>query len=153
MNFVLLDEILELEPGRRALARKVFSPDDDYLADHFPGYPVVPGVLLTEAMGQAGGWLILHHLDFSRLVLLVMIHNAKFRQIVLPGQEVLLEAELETVGESDFVARCRARVGRRTVADARLAYRGFPLPRAPGVADQLTGWARTTWARLRPDAS
>ncbi len=152
MNFVLVDEILELDPGRRALARKVFSSDDDYLADHFPGFPVVPGVLLTEAMGQTGGWLILHHLDFSRLVLLVMVQHAKFRQLVLPGQEVLLEAELETVGDADFVARCRARVGQRVVADARLAYRGFPLPRAPEVADQLTGWARSTWARLRPGA-
>ena len=152
MNFVLLDEILELEPGRRALARKVFPPDDDYLADHFPGFPVVPGVLLTEAMGQTGGWLILQHLDFSRLVLLVMIQHAKFRQFVLPGQEVLLEAELETAGDADFVARCRARVAKRVVADARLVYRAFPLPRSPGVAEQLTEWARSTWARLRPEA-
>lgn len=153
MRFVLLDEILELEPGRRALARKVFPPDDDYLADHFPGFPVVPGVLLTEAIGQTGGWLILHHLAFARLVLLVMVQHAKFRQIVLPGQEVQLEAELETAGEVDFVARGRARVGRRTVAEARLVYRAFPLPRDPEVAAGLTEWARTTWARLRPGAS
>jgi len=152
VRFVLLDEILELEPGRRALARKVFSPEDDYLADHFPGFPVVPGVLLTEAMGQTGGWLLLHHLDFSRLVLLVMVQHAKFRQLVLPGQEVLLEAELESIGESDYVARARARVGQRAVAEARLVYRGFPLPRAPGIADQLTAWARATWAQLRPEA-
>lgn len=152
MRFVLLDEILTLEPGRRASARKVFSPDDDYLADHFPGFPVVPGVLLTEAMGQTGGWLILHHLDFSRLVLLVMVQHAKFRQLVLPGQEVYLEAELESAGKDDFVARGRARVGRRAVADARLVYRAFPLPRSPEVALQLTEWARATWARLYPQA-
>jgi 3-hydroxyacyl-[acyl-carrier-protein] dehydratase len=149
MRFVLLDRILELEPARRLLGSKVFAAEDEYLADHFPGYPVVPGVLLTEAMGQAGGWLIQHHLGFSRLVLLVMIEHAKFRQLVLPGQEVLVEAELETTGEETFVARGRARVGRRLVAEARFAYRTFPLPRQPEVAQGLVDWAHATWARLR----
>ncbi len=151
MRFVLIDEILELEPGRRAVARKVFPPDDDYLADHFPGFPIVPGVLLTEAMGQTGGWLILHQLGFSRLVLLVMVHHAKFRRLVLPGQEVRFEAELESAGQNDFVARGQARVGSRSVAEARLHYRAFPLPRAPEVADRLQTWARSTWAQLRPE--
>jgi len=73
---------------------------------------------------------------------------------VLPGQEVVLHAELESAGESDFVARARARVGTRNVAEARLAYRSFPLPRDPALAEALLSWAHATYARLRPgDAS
>jgi 3-hydroxymyristoyl/3-hydroxydecanoyl-(acyl carrier protein) dehydratase len=153
MRFVLLDRVVALEPARRLRATKVFAPDDEYLADHFPGYPVIPGVLLTEAMGQAGGWLIQHHLGFSQLVLLVMIEHAKFRRPVLPGQELDIEAELEAPPSDGqaFVARGRARVGARLVAEARLAYRCFPLPRQPEVARALLDWAHATWARLRPE--
>jgi 3-hydroxyacyl-[acyl-carrier-protein] dehydratase len=151
MRFVLIDEMLELEPGKRALARVRFDSADEIFADHFPGFAVVPGVLLTEAIGQTGGWLILSGCDFSRLVLLVMIESAKFREPVLPGQEILLEAEIERSRGSAHVARGRARVGGRSgriAAEARLAYREFPFPDDPERAAALTGWARETWERI-----
>ena len=56
MRFVLVDRFLSVEPGRAATALKTFRPEDPVFADHFPGFPVVPGVLLTEAMGQTAGW-------------------------------------------------------------------------------------------------
>ena len=58
MRFVLVDRFLSVEPGRSATALKTFPPDDPVFDDHFPGLPVVPGVLLTEAMGQAAGWAL-----------------------------------------------------------------------------------------------
>ena len=79
---------------------------------------------------------------------LVMIESAKFREPVAPGAEVLLEAELERSSGATHVARGRARVDSRLVAEARLAYREFPLPDDPEQAERLSGWARETWATL-----
>ena len=86
MRFVLIDRILELEPGRRAVATVRFDAAHDVFADHFPGMPIVPGVLVTEAMGQTGGWLLAATHGFESWPLLVMISNAKFRRLVRPDE-------------------------------------------------------------------
>jgi 3-hydroxyacyl-[acyl-carrier-protein] dehydratase len=128
----------------------VFRPDDDYLEDHFPGFPVVPGVLLTEAMGQTGGWVILESLRFARFPLLTMVERAKFRRLVRPGEELTIEALVEQRGESDFFVRGEARVGDERAAEARLLFHAFELP--PDASESLTGWGRATWARLTGNA-
>ena len=88
MRFVLLKELHELVPGESVTATQVFSPDDEYLADHFPGFPVVPGTLITEALSQAGGWLIAATLGFARWPVLNMVEKAKFRRFLRPGEEL-----------------------------------------------------------------
>ena len=111
MRFVLVDQFLSVEPGRGVTARKTFRPEDPVFADHFPGFPIVPGVLLTESMGQAAGWAIATKVGPDRFPLLMMVERAKFRRLVRPGDEIRLEADLEETREDVWTARTRASVG------------------------------------------
>ncbi|HEY0783050.1 MAG TPA: 3-hydroxyacyl-ACP dehydratase FabZ family protein [Thermoanaerobaculia bacterium] len=132
MRFVLLKELHELVPGESVTATQVFSPDDEYLADHFPGFPVVPGTLITEALSQAGGWLIAATLGFARWPLLNMVEKAKFRRFLRPGEELRITARLEALrqGARGSQARIAAegRVGAERVAEARLLFHAFDPP-------------------------
>src|SRR5206468_7311420 len=119
MRFVLIDRLLELEPWKRAVATRTFSAEEEIFEDHFPGFPVVPGVLLTEAMGQTGGWLLSATLGFARWPLLTLVERATFRRFVRPGEELRLEAAVKTRREEDFEVRAEARVNGERVADAR----------------------------------
>lgn len=150
MRFVLIDRFLELEPERRAVAVKTFSPDEEVFADHFPGFAVVPGVLLTEAMGQAAGWLLAASFGFERWPLLAMIERAKFRRLVRPGEELRLTASVEPRGERDHEARTEAAVGAERVADARLLFHVYDLPGDGEERARLSAWSRATFARLAP---
>lgn len=122
MRFVLIDALLELEPGSHAVARTSFSRDDDLFADHFPGRPIVPGVLLTEAMSQTGGWLLAATLQFTGWPLLVLIERAKFRRLVSPGDEIELRARLRSTQGENYAIDVEARVGANLVATARLLF-------------------------------
>jgi 3-hydroxyacyl-[acyl-carrier-protein] dehydratase len=150
VRFLLIDEILELDPGRRAVARKTFPEDEELFDDHFPGYPVVPGVLLTEAMGQTAGWVIAHASAFRLLPLLSMVQQAKFRRPVRPGEELRLEAEVEAGGARRWRARTRALVGGRRVAEARLAYHALETTAAEELAGEeaLRDWVEAIFTRL-----
>ncbi len=148
MRFVLVDRFLEVEPGRRAVALKTFSPEEDYLRDHFPGFPVVPGTLLTEAMGQTGGWALAASLGFSRWPLLTMVQSAKFRRLVRPGEPVTLRAELSPRSADDVEVRATASVGEERAAEARLLLHVFDLDLTPSEAAGLAAWARATYASL-----
>lgn len=147
MRFVLIDRYIEVSE-QRAVATASFDPGLELFQDHFPGMPLVPGVLLIEAMGQAAGWAILASLGFERLVLLAMVESARFRRPVRPGTELTIEATFERIQATSAVARTVARVGTRTVADARIAFTISSLPADRRVADPLVAWARTTAVRL-----
>jgi 3-hydroxyacyl-[acyl-carrier-protein] dehydratase len=96
--FLLLDEVLELEPGVRVLARKRVREDEWYLAGHFPGRPIMPGVLIVEAMAQTGAVAVLaDEANRGKLALFAGIDDVRFKRIVEPGDELELECELERV--------------------------------------------------------
>ncbi len=94
MRFRMIDRIVELQPGVRITAEKRLSPDEDYLQDHFPQFPVMPGVLMLEAMFQTSMWLVRRSDDFAQaVVLLKEARNIKYADFVEPGEILRLTAE------------------------------------------------------------
>lgn len=148
MRFILIDRFLTIEPGRRAVAVKSFAEDDPIFRDHFPGAPIVPGVLITEAMNQTAGWAIAAGRDFTTWPILNMVQSAKFRHFARPGDEIVIETEVENDRESDILVRGTATVGGVRIADARLSFHCFT--ELPGLGDPaaFASWARETFARL-----
>ena len=86
MRFLLIDRITELEPHQSITALKNLSLAEEYLADHFPGFPVMPGVLMLETLIQAGGWLIRHAEDFAQsTIMLKEVRAIRYNNFVTPG--------------------------------------------------------------------
>src|SRR6185436_17827469 len=94
MRFLLVDRILELEAGKRIVTSKAVGADEDYYADHFPGYPVVPGVLQVEMMAQSAGKCLMAAIDSSRWPVLIQVRQANFRRSVFPGAALRIEAQI-----------------------------------------------------------
>jgi 3-hydroxyacyl-[acyl-carrier-protein] dehydratase len=117
--FLLVDEVLELVPGLRCVASKTVRADEWYLAGHFPGRPVMPGVLMVEGLAQAGAIAALSlEENRGRIALFAGIDDVRFKRIVEPGDTLVYECELEAV---------RGPVGRgkaRATVDGKLAVRG-----------------------------
>ena len=97
--FLLVDRVVALEPNKRVLAYKNVSINEPFFQGHFPGHPVMPGVLVVEALAQAGGLLTqlsrLGSSEEDQLFYLVKIDNAKFSRMVVPGDRLELEVELK----------------------------------------------------------
>ena len=93
---LLVDRVLELEPTRRLVAIKTVSIDEAFFAGHFPGQPVMPGVLVVEGLAQAGGILLLHDIPDrdSKLLYFMAIEKARFRRPVVPGDQLRYEVEV-----------------------------------------------------------
>ncbi|MBD0348491.1 MAG: 3-hydroxyacyl-ACP dehydratase FabZ [Thermoleophilia bacterium] len=121
--FLLIDEVLELEPGQRVVARKSVRRDEWYLAGHFPGRPLMPGVLIVEAMAQTGAVAVLSdEQNRGRLALFAGIDDVRFKRLVEPGDELRLECELERVRGPIGRGRATARVGGELAARGTLTF-------------------------------
>jgi len=120
----MVDEILSMEPGVKIVASKRMDPSEELFQDHFPGFPVVPGVLLTEMMAQAGGKCLFAGFPDRGYPMLIRIKNAGFRSWVRPGQEVRLEAAVSAQSSSYATVKCQGRVEGNSVCSAELVY-GF----------------------------
>ena len=138
MRFLLVDRILSLTPGREVVAVRTIPCDEEYFQDHFPGFPVVPGVLLTEMMGQAAAKGLNAERRPRGNAMLAKILSASFRQWVRPGDEVRLHATIESNEERFATADCRAEVGGRAVAQAKLFFTFVPKDQfAPTLRDEV----------------
>lgn len=106
MRFVLIDRILEVKSGESLVAIKNLSLAEEYLADHFPGFPVMPGVLMLEALTQAGAWLIRDHEDFANsIILLKQARTIKYGSFVEPGRQLKLTVNMVSHGPSESVLK------------------------------------------------
>lgn len=115
--FLLIDRVVEFERARRLVAIKNVTINEPFFQGHFPGYPIMPGVLVVEAMAQAGGILLMHELPdrADKLVVFTGIERAKFRRPVTPGDQLRIEID---------VLSFRPRAGRiagRALVDGKLA--------------------------------
>jgi len=128
MRFTLIDRILELEPGVRITAVKSLSLAEEYLADHFPRFPVMPGVLMLEAMTQAGAWLVRVSEDFAHsMVVLRQAANVKYGQFVEPGQTLTVTAEVLSQTERETKLKAFGRINGQLTVSARLVLQRYNL--------------------------
>ena len=110
--FLLLDEVTEIVPGARVVARKVVREDEWYLAGHFPGRPIMPGVLMVEAMAQAGAVAVLSEPENrGKLALFAGIDDVRFKRLVVPGDELELTCDLDRVRGPIGRGKATAKVG------------------------------------------
>jgi 3-hydroxyacyl-[acyl-carrier-protein] dehydratase len=128
VKFVLVDRVVELEPGRRIVAQKALSLAEEYLAVHFPTFPVMPGVLMLEALVQAAAWLVRDKLDFApSLVVLKEARNVTYKSFLTPGQLLTIEATCVEFGEAQSTFNGRAAAGEREIVKGRLTLRHLSL--------------------------
>jgi 3-hydroxyacyl-[acyl-carrier-protein] dehydratase len=133
MRFCLLDRITELHPGAKITAVKLLRAEEDYLQDHFPRFPVMPGVLMLEAMFQAGAWLVRSSENFRHAaVLLKEAKNVKYSGFVTPGEELVVTAELMKQDEASATLKTQGTIGGVVAVSARLVLEKF------NVADRLS---------------
>ena len=128
MRFLLIDRIIDFQPGARITAVKTLTMTEEYLADHFPNFPVMPGVLMLEAMTQACAWLIRLSEDFAHsVVVLKQATNVKYGQFVEPGQILTVTAEVLSQNETETKLKAQGMVDGRQTVSGRLVMSRYNL--------------------------
>ena len=121
--FLLVDRITELEEGKCAKGFKNVTINEEFFQGHFPGYPVMPGVLIIEAMAQVGGVALLSSEDFKgRIVFLTGIDNARFKRQVIPGDVLTMEVEFLKLRGSMGKGHGKVTVGDELVCEADILF-------------------------------
>lgn len=121
--FLLVDEVLELEPGRRVVARRAVRAEDPWFAGHFPGRPVMPGVLIVEAMAQAGALAVLYEeSNRGKIAFFAGIDDCRFKRVVQPGDVLTLTCEIDQVRGPIGRGRATAHVGDELAARGTLTF-------------------------------
>lgn len=101
MKFHLVDRIESLDPGKRIVTIKALSLAEEYLADHFPAFPVLPGVMMIEAIVQSAAWLVRVEQDFARsVIVLSSARNVRYSNFVQPGRMLRCEVDAVAIGDS-----------------------------------------------------
>ncbi|MCG3131707.1 MAG: hypothetical protein FLDDKLPJ_02512 [Phycisphaerae bacterium] len=137
MRFALLDRIVEVQPGARLRAVKAVSAAEEYLADHFPTFAVLPGVFMLEAMVEAAAWLVRSSLEFApSLVLLKEAKNITYKSFVRPGDVLEVDVQVRRLegAESEF-SGAGACGGKEVVRGRFVLSHSMAAARGPGYED------------------
>lgn len=138
--FQMIDRVVAVD-AERLSAEATVPEASPVFEGHFPGYPIVPGVLLVETMAQAGGYLLLARMGFARMPFLAAVKEAKMRSFVGPGAALAVEASLVHEGSGYAVATGRISAGGKRICDAEITYRVLDFP-APELADAMRAQAQ-----------
>ena len=125
--FQMIDRVVSVDDDAIA-AESVVPAASPVFEGHFPGHPLVPGVLLVETMAQASGYLLLHRLGFVRMPFLAGVREAKFRSFVTPEARLEVAARLEHDGSGYAVTKASITAAGRRICDAELTFRSLPFP-------------------------
>jgi 3-hydroxyacyl-[acyl-carrier-protein] dehydratase len=158
MRFCLLDRITDLQLGSKITAVKTLRPDEDYLRDHFPRFPVMPGVLMLEAMFQASMWLVRSSEDFKHAaVLLKEARNVKYSDFVVPGHSLVVTAELMKQDETSATLKASGTVDGNPAVSARLVLEKFNVgdrfPERKNCDLYIRHWMKGVFERLMTPGS
>lgn len=126
MRFVLIDDIVDLVPGETIHGVKTLKADEELFGDHFPGFPVVPGVLLLEMMAQTAGKCLDAADRVRGKAMLVQVRNGSFRQWVRPDERADIHARITASTRAYATATCRVAVDGKDVAGAELFFAFLP---------------------------
>ncbi|TKJ36355.1 MAG: beta-hydroxyacyl-ACP dehydratase [Planctomycetes bacterium B3_Pla] len=128
MRFILIDKVVSLEAGKQIKAVKNVSLSEEYLADHFPTFPVLPGVLLLEGLIESASWLVRRTENFAHsMILLEQARNVKYKSFLAPGAQIEYTIEAKTIEENvSSFAGFGVSQGQKIV-EARLGLRHFNL--------------------------
>ena len=140
--FQMVDRILALDPAARTIRMEGLVPEQSPIFEgHFPGHPILPGVLMIETIAQTGGWLVLATLRFAAMPFLLQVKEAKMRSFVVPGQHLETEARLIHDGSGYAVIEGSISSQGKKVAEAEIRYRVVPFPNDT-LREQMLATAR-----------
>ncbi len=142
--FQLIDRIVDINLADRTIISEAIVPADSTIFEgHFPGYPLMPGVLLIEAMAQTSGWLVVAINSFERMPFLAQVKDAKFRTFVTPGQRMSIDARLVHEGSGYAITEASISIDGKLVCDASLTLRVLNFPN-----EEVSKRMRETAARV-----
>lgn len=129
--FQLIDRIVSLDVSKRTISVEAQVPQQSTIFEgHFPGHPLMPGVLLIEAMAQTSGWLLIALLKFERMPFLASVKEAKMRDFVTPGELLRIDAEIAHDGSGFAMTEAKISAGGKLKCNATLTFRHTPFPNA-----------------------
>jgi 3-hydroxyacyl-[acyl-carrier-protein] dehydratase len=140
--FQLIDRVVAIDiPGRAISVEAIVPTESTIFEGHFPGYPLMPGVLLVECMAQTAGWLVTATQNFRRMPFLAQVKEAKFRTFVAPGSQLLATAKLVHEGSGYAMTEARITHEGKPVCDADITFRVLEFPNEK-FAEQMRATAR-----------
>ncbi|MCI0680670.1 MAG: beta-hydroxyacyl-ACP dehydratase [Gemmataceae bacterium] len=156
MRFQLVDRLIEIDPGRRIRMVKNLTLAEEYLADHFPTFPVMPGVLMLQTLVEAGAWLLRISDDFRHSVIVLReAKNVKYGAFMEPGKSMVVTVEAVDSQEDSATFKGKGECNGASTVSAKFTVARYNLgdrnPALAGVDDRIRQHLRTLYAVLRGD--